>query len=232
MTQAPQTPPRPTSDAPLDPEALSAIRSMIAEASAPVPPAPAKDTAPVTPARTEQDASPSMRPLRDVELPPLADPIPRKTPPVRRGLFGQARAWAKGWRPSARQIFWTGLALLIVFRPWLMAGLLFLSVILLTVVFLALGYDGFWRRVLGLMRWYASKEPERAAKLQARLDAFAMKWDAVLDRFPDGSVDGLYLPDFGEMAAADARHDAALARRLDRLAEGEGAEAHPSQEAG
>ena len=44
-----------------------------------------------------------------------------------------------------------------------------------------------------------------------------MKWDAVLDRFPEGTVDGLYLPDFGEMAAAEARHDAALDRRFDRL---------------
>lgn len=44
-----------------------------------------------------------------------------------------------------------------------------------------------------------------------------MKWDAVLDRFPEGTVDGLYLPDFGEMAEAEARHDAALDRRFDRL---------------
>ena len=44
-----------------------------------------------------------------------------------------------------------------------------------------------------------------------------MKWDAVLDRFPEGTVDGLYLPDFGEMAAAETRYDEALDRRFDSL---------------
>ncbi|WP_394415134.1 hypothetical protein [Sulfitobacter sp. 1A12126] len=95
--------------------------------------------------------------------------------------------------------------------------MVFVTVFVALGVFLALGYDGFWQRAMALGRWYAARRPERAAALHARLDAFAMKWDAVLDRFPEGTVDGLYLPDFGEMAAAEARHDAALDRRFDRL---------------
>ncbi|MFG6515814.1 hypothetical protein ACGYLX_00010 [Sulfitobacter sp. 1A13496] len=109
------------------------------------------------------------------------------------------------------------LALAVVLRPWLVFGVLFITVFIVLGVFLALGYDGFWQRAMALGRWYAARRPERAAALHARLDAFAIKWDAVLDRFPEGTVDGLYLPDFGEMAAAEARHDAALDRRFDRL---------------
>lgn len=74
---------------------------------------------------------------------------------------------------------------------------------------------------MGLGRWYARRRPNRAAELHRKLDAFAMKWDAVLDRFPEGSVDGLYLPDFGELATADARHDEALDRRFANLRKGE-----------
>jgi hypothetical protein len=114
------------------------------------------------------------------------------------------------------------LALLVLFRPWLVVGVLLLTVFLILGVFLALGYDGFWRRGMAIGRWYAGRRPERAADLHNRLDAFAIKWDAILDRFPEGTVDGLYLPDFGEMAAADARHDAAMARRFDSLRNSEG----------
>ena len=64
--------------------------------------------------------------------------------------------------------------------------------------------------------------PRGGSSLQGRVpDAVLrkprVKWDAVLDRFPEGTVDGLYLPDFGEMAAADTRHDEALDRRFDSL---------------
>ncbi|WP_243266585.1 hypothetical protein [Sulfitobacter sp. DSM 110093] len=120
-------------------------------------------------------------------------------------------------RPSPWVIILGALALLVVLRPLLMLGLILLTVFVTLGVFLALGYDGFWQRAMALGRWYTGRRPERAARIRARLDAFAMKWDAVLDRFPEGTVDGLYLPDFGEIAAADARHDEALDRRFDSL---------------
>lgn len=216
MTDTPDQPGKPARPAPLDAESMAAIRTMMAEA-APAAPTPEPEVtvkvAPEAPPRT-------MAGIQRAELPPLAAPAPEapRKPKVQTRL---ARLVA--WRPTSRQVVWTGVALLVLFRPWLVLGLLLMTVILLTGLFLALGYEGFWRRALGLMQRYAGRQPERAARLQARLDAFAMKWDALLDRFPEGSVDGLYLPDFGEMAAADARHDAALAWRLDRLAGGEGA---------
>ena len=57
------------------------------------------------------------------------------------------------------------------------------------------------------------------ARLCSPLDDFAMCWDAILDRFPEGTVDALYMPDFGELAAADVRHDAVMERRLESLRE-------------
>jgi len=48
-------------------------------------------------------------------------------------------------------------------------------------------------------------------------DHLSVAWDGILDRFPEGTVDGLYLPDFGELAAADDRHTEAMDRRLSGL---------------
>ena len=72
---------------------------------------------------------------------------------------------------------------------------------------------------MGIARWYARRHPSRSVELHRKLDNFAMKFDAFLDRFPEGTVDGLYLPDLGDLAEADQRHDEALDRRFETLRE-------------
>lgn len=137
------------------------------------------------------------------------------------GILDRVKAKVVGYRPTPKHIVLACLTLLIIFRPWLVLGLVFLSSFIVMAIFLILGYDGFWRRGMGLARWYARRRPARSVELHRKLDTFAMKWDAVLDRFPEGSVDGLYLPDFGDLAEAEARHDAALDRRFESLRETE-----------
>lgn len=137
------------------------------------------------------------------------------------GRLEQLKAAVRGYRPTPRHIVLAALGLLVLFRPWLVLGVIFLSLFVMTAVFLILGYDGFWHRVMGLARWYARRRPSRAAEVHRKLDAFAMKWDAILDRFPEGSVDGLYLPDFGELATSDLRHEEALDRRFANIRESE-----------
>lgn len=137
--------------------------------------------------------------------------------------YGEAQtglmARMRGYRPSVSHIALAAAVLLVVMRPWLVIGLIVFSIIVLIGVFLIAGYDGFWHGVVKASRWYAKRRPSRAAILHARLDNFAVRWDAILDRFPEGTVDGLYLPDFAELATADARHDEAVERRLAGLQE-------------
>lgn len=149
---------------------------------------------------------------------PAAQPRPAAQPAVQ-GDEGGLMDRIKSYRPTPAHIALGAFALLVLFRPWLVIGLTVLSVIILIGVFLIVGYDGFWKGVMKLGRWYSARRPERAVILNARLDRFAMKWDAILDRFPEGSVDGLYLPDFGELAMADKRHAEAMERRLSDLGE-------------
>ncbi|MEQ5829216.1 hypothetical protein J3456_17870 [Sulfitobacter sp. NFXS29] len=193
----------PSSASELDPTALSAIRNVMADRHEGANAGTAMDT-PQPPAKHRQSG-------RDA-FPELPEPEVAKAKSKRRLPLKMPKK-----RPSPRAVILSLLGLAVILRPWLVLGVVFIAVFVTLGVFLALGYDGFWGRALALGRWYAARRPERAAALHARLDAFAMKWDAVLDRFPEGTVDGLYLPDFGEMAAADTRHDEALDRRFDSL---------------
>jgi len=154
------------------------------------------------------------------KVPPAAGSAPRGIPRGAGRLSGFTAPGGisiAGYRPKRAHLAIAVLGLLVFFRPWLVAGLLGATGMLIGVVFLITGFDGFWRGVMRANRWYAKRRPARAAVVMGRLDRFAMRWDAVLDRFPEGTVDGLYLPDFADIAQADSRHDAAVARRLSGL---------------
>ncbi|MEP1760950.1 MAG: hypothetical protein ABJJ03_10140 [Sulfitobacter sp.] len=144
---------------------------------------------------------------------PKAAVTPRE--PSEGGVLGKI----KGYRPKPLHIGLAVLGLVVLMRPWLFVGLGVIFLIIMVGVYLMVGYDGFWKGAMRISRWYADRQPARAAKLHARLDTFAMRWDAILDKFPEGSVDALYLPDFGDLATADKRHDSAMERRLAGLQE-------------
>ncbi len=222
----------------LDPNALAAIRDLLETepeiAAQPVAERRAErtaDAAAAAPAPKPQRVRPAELAARPAATPQrvqaevASDPDAQAAAPRARrkleggGLVDTLKARVTGYRPKPKHLILGSLALLILFRPWLVAGILFLGLLVTLGVFLILGYDGFWRRAMGVARWYARRRPSRAGELHRKLDNFAMKWDAILDRFPEGSVDGLYLPDFGDLATADARHDEALDRRFSNLNE-------------
>ncbi len=216
----------PTDDAGLDDVSLLAIRSLVAGQPATDP---MQREEPLR--GTVTSDAPQQRQRKANSLPPLAEPqaedgrAPGKAAARRRSSRGGAaggalavvRARLGGYRPKPAHVTLAALLLFVVFRPWLMLGLVFVSLVIMSGVFLITGYDGFWHGVMKISRWYARRNPGRASAIHHRLDAFAMRWDAVLDRFPEGTVDGLYLPDFGGLATADARHDEAMERRLAAL---------------
>lgn len=208
----------------IDPDSLAAIRNLL-DTQPEVAPQPVAERQAERAARAAAPSAPGASARRHHDPITPSNPAPKAKPHPKAasdaGMIARFKASVFGYRPTPRHLIWGGLAVLVFFRPWLVVGLLLLSIFAMTVVFLILGYDGFWQRAMGMARWYAARRPSRAAELHRKLDSFAMRWDAILDRFPEGSVDGLYLPDFGDLATADARHDAALDRRLASLSEGE-----------
>lgn len=207
-----------SADAELDPQALSAIRTLMkTEADTPAEP-----VRPMEPRQMRSEpAMPDMQPVersaaRFEEVRPQSDVSNR-----RGGMISQMKSRATGYRPTRKHLIIGAAAVLLLLRPWLVVGLVFLLVMTIVCVFLIVGYDGFWQRVVGLGRWYAARNPEKADRLNQKLDRFAMKWDSFLDRFPEGTVDGLYLPDLADLAKAEVRHDEALDRRFAGMREGE-----------
>ncbi len=211
----------------IDPNSLAAIRKLL-EAEPEIAPQPVeqrvaeKAAASEAPASTSRKSSGTSSSARATKAAPgtgraaFAElPQDNET----EGRMARLKSRVTGYRPTARHVVLACAALLILFRPWLVAGLLFLGIFIITGIFLVLGYDGFWRRAMAVARWHARRNPERSVELHLRLDNFAVKFDAFLDRFPEGTVDGLYLPDFGDVAEAEARHDAALDRRFETLRE-------------
>lgn len=211
----------PQIDDDLDPQALSAIRTLIqTEAEAPPARAPSPRNA-IDRDRMDDSRAQSVAPARKAGAGVFDEVRPQKSLPSGGGFFGKIKASVFGYRPKPKHIAIALACLLVLFRPWLVVGLLLLFALSFVCLFLIVGYDGFWQRVIGFGRWYASRRPSKAQELHAKLDAFALKWDGFLDRFPEGTVDGLYLPDLGDLAKADARHDEAVDRRLAGLREGE-----------
>ena len=108
-------------------------------------------------------------------------------------------------------------ALLVVFYPlWIVVPCLIGFPVLLGS-FAIFGADKAWSVIIKAFRAYAARSPEHAQRLAVHLDVFAMPWDALLDRMPEGSVNGLYLPDFQSIQVAADVHYWVVGDRLSRM---------------
>ncbi len=65
---------------------------------------------------------------------------------------------------------------------------------------IALSNEGVANALADLYRWRHARRPKRAERMRARIDRFAMRMDAILDRLPEGWTTGLYMPDFSRDA--------------------------------
>ena len=124
----------------------------------------------------------------------------------------------RAFRPSTRQLALVCLALLVVVRPqwFVISGLTLVAC--LVGAFVIFGSDRIWRGVTAYLRRVDARNPVRGVLLRERMDRFACGWDSILDRFPDGMVGGLYMPDLQAMESAEAAHSYAMAQRLARMA--------------
>ncbi|MDW4500581.1 hypothetical protein R5H30_21545 [Sulfitobacter sp. D35] len=119
--------------------------------------------------------------------------------------------------PQARRVIWAALLFIAIIKPWLTLFLVVVSIVAIGWTLLTLGSDRFWASVLSIINRIGRTRPARAQLLRRKLDAIAMRWDVVLDHLPERWVEDLYMPDFVAISQADARHEAAVSSRLDRL---------------
>lgn len=144
--------------------------------------------------------------LPELEAPeePTAKPAPRAK---RRGFV----------LPKRRHVFWLAVVAVAVLRPLWVLGPVILSVLLVTGTFLLLGPDRFWAGVQGRLRRYEAVAPKRAARLVARLDRLAERWDGVLDRLPESWAERFALPSFAASTQSVVSHENRLDERFAAL---------------
>lgn len=127
---------------------------------------------------------------------------------------GHALSWLQDHRR------WALVALLAVFalmRPGLAVGLILVVVIVVASMRIALGAEIFWRRVLAFHAVVETHRPGFARTIKLRVFVLSRKWQRLLDRLPEAISDPLRPPNLPALLAADARHDAVLAARLNQL---------------
>ncbi|WP_299602602.1 hypothetical protein [uncultured Tateyamaria sp.] len=140
----------------------------------------------------------------------------------RAGLFRPLTSMisrVRRFEPKTRHLALASAALLFVVRPHWFVIAAVIAVVLIVATFLTLGADRIWTSVLGWLDRIEMKDHGRAEDLRAKLDTFAYRWDSVLDVFPDGMVDSLYMPDFQSLQQAEAEHQQVVAERLSRMAQ-------------
>jgi hypothetical protein len=137
-----------------------------------------------------------------------------KAKPNKQSLFGKLRLQ---FQPRRKHVVWAGFACAIVLRPnWFLLTFM-LPIIVFLGAFAVFGANKSWGCIMWIFSVFAGRSPQRANRFARRMDKVAVLWDGILDRFPEGMVDGLYLPDFQSILAAEERHDAVVDARLSRM---------------
>lgn len=112
------------------------------------------------------------------------------------------------------------LALVMLFKPWLIPALFFMLVWLALIVFLLLGSSRISELSKAVWGWYQAKRSERAEAIIVALQRAADRVDGILARLPARVSDGIYTPDLGRSARDMAREGRVLSQEdpFERLA--------------
>ena len=195
-------------------ETLSAVRSILTEVEEMAPP-PRKSL--FGSSRQEPRVSKANRfaPLTNAEQ---AEEAAAKKSRVRAAMPQISALKTKAVAKIKRKhLVYAALAALVYFRPMWVLLFVVLSLFLAAAIFFLIGGEKIWRGVMLALHRVSDRDPERAVRIRKRLDAFALRWDALLDRFPEGSADKLYMPDFQVLSAEEARNEARFVQRMEQV---------------
>ena len=160
-------------------QTMSAIRAALIQEDDPAPKRKPKKTRAVSEAKIAQ--SRTLRALRATS--------------GGTGIIGSVARRLRVFRPNTRHVLLAVTALMLVLRPqWVLIGI-FAVIALGLGAFIFVGSDRIWRGVFARLAALDARDPTRAAQVRGRLDRVACCWDAILDRFPERWVNGLYMPD-------------------------------------
>lgn len=114
----------------------------------------------------------------------------------------------KEFRPTRKQIAAIVVVAIMLWRPWLIPGLLVVTMLAAVIGYLTLGPDRVSEITSNLWERFSTRYPERAAVMLGKIQRGADRIDGWLARLPDRWTDGLYMPDFGRSEAEAGPVDA------------------------
>ena len=122
------------------------------------------------------------------EAAPLTDSHSRKR------SFVQA---VKEFRPTRKQIALAVFAGIMLWRPWLIPGLVFVIFWVSLIGYLTLGPDRVAEIAQSRWEWFNARYPDRAARVLGKMQRGADRMEGWLARLPERWTDGIYMPDLG-----------------------------------
>ena len=123
----------------------------------------------------------------------------RKTNPKARSLKGRMLAY----RPTRNHILIGAFVIVMILRPWLIPGILFVTFWVGLIAWLTLGPDRMLEWAGNAWDRLSTRNPDLAERLRQRGDAFALRFDAMLDKLPDSWAEKLALPDMSRPLEAE-----------------------------
>ena len=201
----------------IDPDTLAAIRALLNEET---PRKTQRETAASPEAVVSpQTEEPIQRPLRAAqllqEIVPLSAPQPQRSQQQR--TLAQVVDSLKSYRPRAFHAVSAGFVLLLIFQPWVLIWS-FVVVLVATIAALAyLGMDEFCQRCWTASQRFARRHPRQAAGYRQAYGAIADRWNGMVANLPEALADAIFLPDLKALAARQAAHQKAWAKRFDAM---------------
>lgn len=122
-------------------------------------------------------------------------------------LVQRAVKAVKEFRPTRKQIALFTLLVVMVWRPWLIPGLVFVLFWVGLIAYLTLGPDRISEIAAARWEWFQRRHPERAEAMLGKVQRGADRVDGWLARLPESWTDGIYLPDFGRSASESGALD-------------------------
>ena len=104
------------------------------------------------------------------------------------------RRMTSAWRK--RLLIAAPIVLIVLWKPWLIPGLVIVAFWLVIAAFAVLGSERMAEGFIRFYVWLDARNPARAERIRDRADRLAMRLDALLDRLPERWTEGLYMPDF------------------------------------
>lgn len=108
------------------------------------------------------------------------------------------------WIPNRKVTTLLCLAGIVWWRPWLIPGLIFLSIWIALIVYLTVGPDRLAEVIEPLKRRLIARFPDRAEALRTRAQAGSERLARLVEKLPERWRDGIEVPQFGATPQTDA----------------------------